>query len=61
VVLQPDIPVMSRRYITFADGEQGRQTSDGMIKVIKSVTLKCVALVEPLGLFCSLTYLECVQ
>jgi hypothetical protein len=31
-----------------------------MTKVSKLVTLKCVALVKPLGLFCSLPYLVCV-
>jgi hypothetical protein len=52
--------VVSRRYIAFRDGEQGRETSEGMTKVSKLVTLKCVALVKPLGLFCSLPYLVCV-
>jgi hypothetical protein len=59
VVLRPYILVVSRRYITFGDGEQGRGTSEGMIKINKLVTLKCVALVKPLGSFCSLPYLVC--
>jgi hypothetical protein len=56
VVLRPHTLVVSRRYINFGDGEQGQGTSEGMIKESKFVTIKCVALVKPLGSFCSLLY-----
>jgi hypothetical protein len=60
VVLRPHTPVVTLRYITFRDGGQGRVNCDKMIKVSQFVTFKCVALVKPLGLFCSLPYLICV-
>jgi hypothetical protein len=43
--------VVSRRYITFGDGEQGRGISEGLVKVSRFVTFKCVALVKPLSSF----------
>jgi hypothetical protein len=49
VVLWPHTPVVSRRYLTFGGGEQGHDTSEGMIKVSICVTFKCVELVKPLG------------
>jgi hypothetical protein len=61
VVLQPHTPVVTWRYITFGDGGQGRVLCEEMIKVSKFVTFKCVALVKPLGSFCSLPYLMCVR
>jgi hypothetical protein len=61
VVLRPHTPVVTWRYITFGDGGQGRVNCEEMIKVIKFVTFKCVALVKPLGSFCSLPYLMCVR
>jgi hypothetical protein len=48
-------------YITFGDGGQGRVTSEEMIKVSEFVTFKCVALVNPLGLFRSLPFVMCVR
>jgi hypothetical protein len=60
VVLRPHTPVVTLRYITFGDGGQGRVNCEEMIKVSHFVTFKCVALVEPLGLFCSLPYFMCV-
>jgi hypothetical protein len=61
VVLLPHTRVVTWRYITFGDGRQGRVTSEEMIKVSEVVIFKCVALVKPLGLFCSLRYLMCVR
>jgi hypothetical protein len=61
VVLRPHTPVVTWRYITFGDGGQGRVNCEEMIKVSKFVTFKCVALVKPLGSFCSLPYLMCVR
>jgi hypothetical protein len=61
VVLRPHTLVVTWRYITFGDGGQGRVTSEEMIKVSEFVTFKCVALVKPLGSFCSLPYLMCVR
>jgi hypothetical protein len=49
-------PVVTWRYIIFRDGRQGRVTSEEMIKVSKFLTIKYVALVKPLGSFCSLLY-----
>jgi hypothetical protein len=60
LVLWPHTPVVTWRYITFGDGGQGQVTSEEVIKVSEFVTFKCVALVKPLGLFCSLPYLMCV-
>jgi hypothetical protein len=54
VVLRPHIPGVTWRYITFGDGGQGRVNCEEMNKVSKFVTFKCVALVKPLGSFCSL-------
>ena len=61
VVLRPHTPVMIWRYITFGDGGQGWVTSEEMIKVSIFVIFKCVALVKPLGSFCSLPYLMYVR
>ena len=61
VVLRPHTPVVTWRYITFGDGGQGRVNSEEMIKVSEFVTFKCVALVKPLGSFCSLPYLMYVR
>jgi hypothetical protein len=61
VVLRPHTPVVTWRYITFGDGGQGRVNREEMIMVSKFVTFKCVALVNPLGSFCSLPYLMCVR
>jgi hypothetical protein len=61
VVIWPHTPVVTWRYITFRDGGQGRVNCEEMIKVSKFVTFKCVALVKPLGSFCSLPYLMCVS
>jgi hypothetical protein len=61
VVLRPHTPVVTWRYITFGDGRQGRVTSEEMIKVSEFETFKCVSLVKPLGLFCSLPHLMCVR
>jgi hypothetical protein len=61
VVLRPHALVVTWRYITFGDGGQGRVNCEEMIKVSKFVTFKCVALVKPLGSFCSLPYLMCVR
>jgi hypothetical protein len=61
VVLRPHTPVVTCRYITFGDGGQGRVNCEEMIKVSNFVTFKCVALVKPLGSFCSLPYLMCVR
>jgi hypothetical protein len=61
VVLKPHTLVVTRRYITFGDGGQGRVNCEEMIKVSKFVTFKCVALVKPLGSFCSLPCLMCVR
>jgi hypothetical protein len=61
VVLRPHTLVVTWRYITFGDGGQGRENCDEMIKVSQFVTFKCVALVKPLGLFCSLPYLMCIR
>jgi hypothetical protein len=36
-------------------------TSEEMIRVSEFVAFKCVALVKPLGSFCSLPYLMCVR
>jgi hypothetical protein len=60
VVLRPQTQVVTWWYITFGDGEQERVNCEEMIKVSHFVTFKCVALVKPLGLFCSLPYLMCV-
>jgi hypothetical protein len=60
-VLRPHTPVVTWRYITFGDGGQGLVTSEEMIKVSEFVTLKCVALVKPLRVFCSLPYLMCIR
>jgi hypothetical protein len=46
-------PVVTWTYITFGDGGQEQVNCEEMIKVSKFVTFKCVALVKPLGLFCS--------
>jgi hypothetical protein len=43
VVLRLHTSVVTWRYITFADGGQGRVTSEEMIKVSEFVTFKCVA------------------
>jgi hypothetical protein len=59
VVLRPHTPVVTWRYITFGDGGQGRVNCEEMMKVSKFVTFKCVALVKPLGSFCSLPYPMC--
>jgi hypothetical protein len=61
VVLRPHTPVVTWRYITFGDGGQGRVNCEEMIKVSKFLTFKYVALVKPLGSFCSLPYLMCVR
>jgi hypothetical protein len=61
VVLRSHTPVVTWRYITFGDGGQGQVNCEGMIKVSQFVTFKCVALVKPLGSFCSLPYLMCVR
>jgi hypothetical protein len=61
VVLQPHTQVVTWRYITFGDGGQGRVSCEEMIKVSEFVTFKCVALVKPLGSFCSLPNLMCVR
>jgi hypothetical protein len=61
VVLRPHTPVATWRYITCGGGGQGRVNCEEMIKVSKFVTFKCVALVKPLGSFCSLPYLMCVR
>jgi hypothetical protein len=61
VVLRPHTPVVTWRYITFGDGGQGRVNCEEMIKVSVFVTFKCVALVKPLGSFCTLPYLMCVR
>jgi hypothetical protein len=60
VVLRPHTPMVTWRYITFGTGGQERVNCEEMIKVSLFVTFKCVALVKPLGLFCSLPYLMCV-
>jgi hypothetical protein len=60
VVIRPHTPVVTWKYITFGDGGQGQVNCEEMIKVIQFVTFKCVALVKPLDLFCSLPYLMCV-
>jgi hypothetical protein len=61
VVLRPHTSVVTWRYITFRDGGQARVNCEEMFKVSKFVTFKCVALVKPLGSFCSLPYLMCVR
>jgi hypothetical protein len=61
VVLRPHTPVVTWRYITLGDGGQGCVTSEEMIKVSEFVTFKCVALVKPLGSFCSFPYLMCIR
>jgi hypothetical protein len=61
VVLRLHTQVVTWRYITFGDGGQGRGNCEEMIKVSKFVTFKCVAVVKPLGLFCSLPYLMCIR
>jgi hypothetical protein len=61
VVLRHHTPVVTRRYITFGDGGQERVNCEEMIKVSQFMTFKCVALVKPLGLFCSLPYLMCAR
>jgi hypothetical protein len=61
VVLRPHTPMVTWRYITFGDGEQGRVTSEEMIKVSEFFTFKCVALVKPLGLFRSLPHIMCIR
>jgi hypothetical protein len=61
VVPRPHTPVVTWRYITFGGGGQGRVNCEEIIKVSKFVTFKCVALVKPLGSFCSLPYLMCVR
>jgi hypothetical protein len=45
------IPVVSKEIIIFGVNRRER-----MIKVSSLETLSCVALVKPLGLFCSLSY-----
>jgi hypothetical protein len=59
VVLRLHAQVVTWRYITFGDVGQGRVNCEEMNKVSQSVTFKCVALVKPLGLFCSLS-ISCV-
>jgi hypothetical protein len=59
VVLRLHTPVVTWRYITFGDGGQGRVNCEEMNKVSQSVTFECVALVKPLGLFCSFS-ISCV-
>jgi hypothetical protein len=59
VVLRPHIPVVTWRYITFGDGGQGRVNCEEINKVSKFLTVECVALVKPLGLFCSFS-ISCV-
>jgi hypothetical protein len=61
VVVRPHTLVMTWRYITFGDGGQRRVNCEKMNKVSQFVTFKCVALVKPLGSFCSLPYLMCVR
>jgi hypothetical protein len=61
VVLRSHTPTVTWSYITFGDGGQGRVNCEEMIKVSHFVTFKCVALVKPLGLFCSLPYLMSVR
>jgi hypothetical protein len=61
VVLRPHTPVVTWRYITFGDGGQGRVNCEEMIKLSKFLTFKFVALLKPLGSFCSLPYLMCVR
>jgi hypothetical protein len=61
VVLRPHTVVMTWRHITFGDGGQRRVNCEKMNKVRQFVTFKCVALVKPLGSFCSLPYLMCVR
>jgi hypothetical protein len=41
--------VMTKEYITFGDNGKGRVLSVGIVKVTKSVTLRCVSLVKSLG------------
>jgi hypothetical protein len=43
------VPVVTKRYITFGDNGRGRVLSEGEIKVSDKITLKRVALVQPLG------------
>jgi hypothetical protein len=43
------VPMMTKRYTTFADNGRGRVLSEGEIKVSDKVTLKRVALVQSLG------------
>jgi hypothetical protein len=61
VVLRPHTQVVTWRYITFEDGGQGRVNCEEMIKLSNFLTFKCVALIKPLGSFCSLPYLMCVR
>jgi hypothetical protein len=61
VVLRPHTQVVTWRYITFEDGGQGRVNCEEMIKLSNFLTFKCVALIKPLGSFCSLPYLMCVM
>jgi hypothetical protein len=61
VVLRPHILVVTCRCITFGDCRQGGVNCEEMIKVSEFVTFKCVALVKPLGCFCSLPYLMRVR
>jgi hypothetical protein len=61
VVLRPHTQVVTWRYITFGDGGQGRVNCEEMIKLSNILTFKCVALIKPLGSFCSLPYLMCVM
>jgi hypothetical protein len=43
------VPVVTKRYITFADNGRGRVLSEGEIKVSDKITLRRVALVQSLG------------
>jgi len=42
-------PVSTKEYITFGDNNKGKIISEGAIKVSDNVTLKRVAVVQPLG------------
>jgi hypothetical protein len=59
VVLRPHIPVVTWRYITCGEDGQGCVNCEEMNKVSQFVTFECVALVKPLGLFCSFS-ISCV-
>jgi hypothetical protein len=43
------VPVVTKRYITFGDNEQGRVLLEAEIKVSDKITLRRVALVQSLG------------